>query len=410
MAIDCLSLARLEVRLIDDERQLESVAEAWNGLAQGVPFREREWLATWWCHFRRPGDKLFMPAIYDFDGQLVGLAPWYVSRDRWPGRVVRFLGSGRVCSEYLTVLAAPAAEQRVLHRLAVWLTTEAAARWDLLDFDGISGEDCLLAQLADELSHAGHIVYRRARQRTWRLKLAPTWDEFLGGLSKSRRGKIRAQERRFLESGRATVRVAEDLATLRQGLEILHRLHQARRASLGDDGCFTLLAFERFLEDAAARLLRTDQLRLQWLEIDGQPAAVELDLLGDDTLYYYQSGMNPDLAELSPGWLLQIASLKQAIADGRGYFDFLRGDEAYKSTWGAQPRSLAQFRIPAKRPLARLRHELWLAGVKGKNRWATTKKWAAEKKFSGGDQRKPNIGDRPPPSRQDEPVSAGAET
>jgi CelD/BcsL family acetyltransferase involved in cellulose biosynthesis len=199
--------------------------------------------------------------------------------------------------------------------------------------------------------------------------LPTSWDDLLARLSKSRRGKIRAQERRFLESGRAAVKSAEDEATLRQGLDVLHRLHQARRESLGDDGCFTVPRFERFLEDAAGRLQRAGQLRLQWLEVEGQPAAVEFDLLGGDTLYYYQTGMNPDLAEISPGWLLQIASLKAAMADGLAYFDFLRGDEEYKLTWGAEPRPLVQIRIAARRPLARLRQQLWIAALRGKTRW-----------------------------------------
>jgi CelD/BcsL family acetyltransferase involved in cellulose biosynthesis len=359
--------APLRVARIEDERRLDS--HAWNTLAAAVPFRQHEWLAAWWNHFRGPRDELFVLAVYDSSGELIGLAPWYLARERWLGRVVRFLGSGRVCSEYLSVLAAPGTAELVVARLAEWLSAEGAAYWDLLDFDGVAQDDWLLGQLADELSLAGHPIYRRERGRTWRLRLPGNWDELLARLSKSRRGKIRAQERRFLDTGRAAVKSAEDDTTLRQGLDVLHRLHQARRESLGDDGCFTVPRFERFLEEAAGRLQRAGQLRLQWLEVDGQPAAVEFDLLGGDTLYYYQTGMNPDLAEISPGWLLQIASLKRAMADGLTYFDFLRGDEEYKSTWGAEPRPLVQIRIAARRRFARLRQQLWIAALQGKTRW-----------------------------------------
>ncbi|HEV3343150.1 MAG TPA: GNAT family N-acetyltransferase [Pirellulales bacterium] len=362
-----LAAGPLRVVRIEDERNLDP--RAWNVLSGAVPFRQHEWLAAWWSHLRGSRDELFVLAVYDSAGELIGLAPWYLAHERWLGRVVRFLGSGRVCSEYLSVLAAPDVALQVVARLAEWLAGEGAAYWDLLDFDGVAQDDWLLGQLADELALAGHSIYRRPRGRTWRLRLPTSWDDLLARLSKSRRGKIRAQERRFLESGRAAVKSAEDEATLRQGLDVLHRLHQARRESLGDDGCFTVPRFERFLEDAAGRLQRAGQLRLQWLEVEGQPAAVEFDLLGGDTLYYYQTGMNPDLAEISPGWLLQIASLKAAMADGLAYFDFLRGDEEYKLTWGAEPRPLVQIRIAARRPLARLRQQLWIAALRGKTRW-----------------------------------------
>jgi CelD/BcsL family acetyltransferase involved in cellulose biosynthesis len=364
LAAPSLATGQLRVALIQDEQKIDSFA--WNTLSGAVPFRQHEWLAAWWQHFRRAEDELFLLAVYDPAGELIGLAPWYLARERWVGRVLRFLGSGRVCSEYLTVLAAPGTESHVVRRLAEWLTGDGAARWDLLDFDGVAQDDWLLGQLADELSLAGHSIYRRVRGRTWRLPLPVNWDDLLGRLSKSRRGKIRSQERRFLASGRAVVKSASDETTLREGLNVLYRLHQARRESLGDDGCFTVPRFERFLEDAAGRLLRTGQLRLQWLEVEGQPAAVEFDLLGSDTLYYYQTGMNPDLAEISPGWLLQIASLKTAITDGLANFDFLRGDEEYKSTWGAESLPLVQVRIAAKRPLARLRQRLWIAALRTK--------------------------------------------
>jgi CelD/BcsL family acetyltransferase involved in cellulose biosynthesis len=367
MATVCRSDTQLSVSLVRDERHLDIVG--WNALAQDVPFRQSEWLGAWWREFCRPCDELFIPAIHDHDDRLVGLAPWYVAREHWHGRVVRFLGSGRVCSEYLTVLAEPTIQREVVRQLGEWLTGGGAGYWDVLDFDGVALDDFLLAQLADELSAAGHRVFRRDRLRTWRLALPSTWDGLLSRLSKSRRGKIRAQERKWLDSGRAIVRSAIDEESLRRGLDVLHRLHQARRASLGDDGCFTLPRFERFLADASARFQESEQLRLLWLEVEGEPAAVEFDLLGGDTLYYYQTGMNPDLAEVSPGWLLQIASLKRAIADGLRWFDFLRGDEDYKVTWGAEPRPLVQFRIAARRPLARMRQQLWITALQAKNRW-----------------------------------------
>lgn len=357
---------KLEVSLLAGERQLGEIADAWNTLAGPVPFRRHEWLATWWRRFRRPSDELFVPLVYDGAQRLIGLAPWYIERDPWLGRAVRFLGSGKVCSEYLTVLAAPGAEQIVAQRIALWLTTEAVRRWDLLDLDGVDADDAALKPLVTELIGRGHIVYERPRERTWRLGLSASWEEFLRGLSKGRRAKMRAHERRLIEGGVA-LRQARDVATLQEGLDVFDRLHRARRLTLGDGGCSTAPGFHCFLQEATEACLRTNSLRLQWIEVEREPAAIEIDLLGGDTLYYYQTGMNPNLAEISPGWLLQVASIKRAIGDGLACFDFLRGDEGYKASWGAQPRQLVQIRIAARRPLARLRHNAWCAALQAKN-------------------------------------------
>lgn len=357
--------ADLEVALLAGERQFAEIADAWNALSGSVPFRHHDWLATWWRRFRRPGDELFVPLVYDGNRQLVGLAPWFIRRDRWLGRVVQFLGSGKVCSEYLTVLTAAGGEQVVAQSLAEWLTTEAARHWDLLDLDGVDRDDAALDSLVAELATQGHAVFERDRERTWRVGLSSSWEEFLGRLSKGRRAKIRAHERRLLDGG-VTLRQAHDVATLQEGLDVFDRLHRARRLTLGDEGCSSAPGFHRFLEEAAEPCLRANRLRLQWIEVRQEPAAIEIDLLGGDTLYYYQTGMNPNLAEISPGWLMQVASIKRAIDDGLACFDFLRGDEAYKASWGAQPRQLVQIRIAARRPWARLRHNAWRAAVEAR--------------------------------------------
>lgn len=368
-----LSQLDFDIRLVGDDLALAALRDDWNALAGSVPFRRYEWLAAWWRHFRRPSDELFVPLVYDADGQIIGLAPWYIARDRWLGRVVRFLGSGKVCSEYVTVLAAAGAEELVAHTLAEWLATEAAARWDAVDLDGVEADDRALCELAGELVPGGHAFFQRNRERTWRVRLASSWNEFLGRLSKGRRAKVRVHERR-LDHDNVSVRIADDPETLRQGLDIFHQLHQTRRETMGDGGCLSLPGFDAFLHDTAAELLEAGRLRLQWVEVGGQPAAVEFDLLGDETLYYYQTGMNPEMAEISPGWLLQVASLKRAIDDGLTYFDFLRGDEAYKASWGAQPRQLAQICVASRRPLSRLRHGAWRTAAEVKNRWFQGKK------------------------------------
>jgi CelD/BcsL family acetyltransferase involved in cellulose biosynthesis len=57
-----------------------------------------------------------------------------------------------------------------------------------------------------------------------------------------------------------------------------------------------------------------------------------------------------------------MATLEQAVREGRRAFDFLRGDESYKAHWRAQPRATEDIRVVSATRTARLRHNLWLAG------------------------------------------------
>ena len=65
-------------------------------------------------------------------------------------------------------------------------------------------------------------------------------------------------------------------------------------------------------------------MRLRWLEYEGRPAAIEYSLTGGDTVYYYQSGLDPAMAEESPGWVALGATLRDAIAEGYRMYDFAR--------------------------------------------------------------------------------------
>ncbi len=112
----------------------------------------------------------------------------------------------------------------------------------------------------------------------------------------------------------------------------------------------------------APRQLAAGRLQLHWLELDGEPIAAEYHLLDGGVLYAYQSGIDPHALRHEPGRMITLALIKRAIEEGRGAFDFLRGDEVYKAHWRAEPRVTKTFRVVPDHSGARLRHSLWLAG------------------------------------------------
>src|SRR5208283_326734 len=84
-------------------------AESWDRLARGVPFRSWAWLSSWWRHYgsQSPDDlatRLMVLGALDASGRLAGIAPWYLKRSTAKGWVLRWLGSGEVCSDYASIL------------------------------------------------------------------------------------------------------------------------------------------------------------------------------------------------------------------------------------------------------------------------------------------------------------------
>jgi CelD/BcsL family acetyltransferase involved in cellulose biosynthesis len=358
---------RLQVTCISTVNEPLGSAAAWNALADDVPFRRWEWLEAWWRHYRRPEMQPFVLALRNSAGELVGLAPWYLTTAPIFGRVIRFMGSGEVCSDYLTLMIAPEYRHMAIETIAEWLSTSAGRAWDLLELDGVAENDQELRSLIDTLAKRGHAVHENYLASAWCVSLSATWPEYLSRLSRQRRSRVNKFTRRVFDTGRAIPFMAETEAEFERGWKILCDLHQKRRISLGESGCFASPQFTAFHAEVARRFFELGKLRLHWVELDGRPIAVEYGLTGHETIYLYQSGIDPEMAVERPGWLDLIASIKTAIGEGYRAFDFLRGDEPYKASWQGQQRRLTMVRIAGRNPSAWLRHEFWSAGLSAKH-------------------------------------------
>ena len=79
-------------------------------------------------------------------------------------------------------------------------------------------------------------------------------------------------------------------------------------------------------------------LQLAFIEVNGQKAAGYLNFDYMNHIWVYNSGLDFQYGELSPGWVLLGYLLEWANEHQRKYFDFMRGDEQYKYRFGAVDR------------------------------------------------------------------------
>lgn len=325
----------LRVAIETDVDPTSSLFMEWERLAGQRLFLAPRWLLTWWKHYRQPGSQLLIVTIRDNNGWLIGLTPWFRRRSWWGGDEIQMLGSGEVCSDYLSVLVKPGEQDHVVRAIAQFLPRQFAAV-DRFFFEGLDASDTVMHDLAGVMRQQDYEVKQLPQLDSYRLALPATWDEWVSQLSRSRRHRVRQLWRNQFDTGKATIHIADE-ATLDQGFSILVDLHQKRRNQMGQPGCFASKRFHSFLQEAAREHLASGQLRLQWIELEGRPIAVEMDLAEGDTLMHYCSGIAIDCDYARPGWLGLTAAIRHAIESGKTTFDFLRGDEGYKSHWRGQP-------------------------------------------------------------------------
>jgi hypothetical protein len=368
----------MQTRLIRNFDELARFAQDWDRLAGTIPFRCWSWVSHWWRSYGQDADPNLMPslavvAVFDEREQPIGFAPFYFDYSMLNGRTLRMLGDGKVCSDYQSLLCLNGTEESVAHAVAEFLLNqsntdkEACPTWDLMMLDGVDFEDRPMRILTEYMGGQGCIIRQRSTVNCWCIDLPPTWDEYVNTLSKSYQRQVRQMEQNYFETGRAKLHVVEHLDDLPQAMDRLVSLHQRRRKTLGEAGCFSSPKFTAFYYSVLPQLLQQGRLKLFSLEIDGQIVAMEMDLAGGGVIYDYQGGIDPDSLKHQPGKLINLSIIRHAIEQGCRAFDFLRGDEPYKAHFRASPRPNMEIRVVPCRTTARIRQNIFQTGrrVKG---------------------------------------------
>jgi CelD/BcsL family acetyltransferase involved in cellulose biosynthesis len=158
--------------------------------------------------------------------------------------------------------------------------------------------------------------------------------EYLSTLDKRQRHEVRRKRRRY-ENQIGPVIIDTDRDG---GFERFVGLH---RGSPGRKGRFLIGEREGFFRDLHGQPgWRVDEL----FHRDRAVAAL-FGFFDGGTYYLYNSAYDNELAEASPGIVLLTHTIERLAGEGCTRFDFLKGDEEYKTRLGACPRQL--YRIEA---------------------------------------------------------------
>jgi hypothetical protein len=358
------------VKAFNNFADLEYYRSRWDKLAGDCVFRSWVWQSIWWKHYES-GCELKVLLVFEGDScsstsscqtpapeKLVGILPLYGETSHTLGQVLRLVSDGEVCSEHLDLLCEPSQASEVALTLTEYLSSHAD-EWDCLSVGTVAENDRHLGLLFTTAAEAGCEVVRSSGVNLWSIPLPATWEDFLAMQSKSHRKQLRQMKSRVLESERAHWTPVNEMNQFELAWDQLIDLHQLRRESLGEPGCFASPAWANFHREVAQELLLSGHLRLSILELDGEPAAAEYHLASRTATFAYQGGLDPDRRHDEPGQLSMILCVERAIAEGHQYFELLRGDEPYKAHWRAEPTPTVDVTIISPRTISRLRHYSW---------------------------------------------------
>lgn len=174
------------------------------------------------------------------------------------------------------------------------------------------------------------------------MNLPSNWEDFISNLPKKDRHELRRKIRRIERYGEVNFQVLTNIDDVTINMDDFFRL---LRKSRSDKAEFLTAEREYFFRTISSELSQINQLRLYFLELNGERVAATLCFDYENNLYLYNSGYDPEYHSLSVGLISKAYCIKDAIEKGMTYFDFLRGSESYKYHLGGKDKLLYQMII-----------------------------------------------------------------
>lgn len=326
----------LQTELLTAPADLQALEPEWNEFLQASAannvFLTWEWMSAWtqWLG----GDcKLRLWTVRRVrDGRLLGIAPLAQRRRRLPGglsyRELILLGSEPAAADHLDFIVHRDADERVATRLRECFA-ETQRECDLVRLESLLPDSPTLGPWLSALPWWA----RQERVPAPYVELPATWEAYLRGLQRNVRAGINRCGRALADAVHpetVAYRRVEREEELDRGMDELIRLHQSVQNWMGHPGAFADPRVAKFHRDVARRFLRRGWLYLTLLTVTERPIAAMYVFNYAGTFRAFSTGYDREWQKFGPGRQVMAQAIRDAITQGAGQFDLLRGAEPYK--------------------------------------------------------------------------------
>lgn len=289
------------------------------------------WLEVWWSVFGS-NRELYLTSVRE-DDTVIGIAPLMIENG-----ITSIIGSADVC-DYLDLIVLPNRDQDFFDTLIDDLKQKGVKQ---LNLESLRPDSRVLTGLTDVALSRGCEVTLTPRDVTLEMELPSSWDDYLMTLNSKQRHEVRRKLRRLEEVGNFEYRCVSGRNSIIEALDSFLKMFTESRDDKAD---FLTEKRELFFRSMTESMANAGILKLGILEIDTIPAAMIMYFDYNDTIYLYNSGFEKEYISLSVGLLSKVLCIKDSIESGKKVFDFLKGNEVYKSRLGGIETQLSDCRI-----------------------------------------------------------------
>jgi CelD/BcsL family acetyltransferase involved in cellulose biosynthesis len=309
--------------------------------AEDYPFLHFELQRAWWRHRgggEWPEESKLRILVSTVGNSVRGFAPFFrASGEEVP--TYRLIGSHEIM-DYLSLLCSAADVSDFCETVCAALQDCPQEEWQILELSNLHPASPVIPAFEKAANARQWKVEQVRLEEAPVIHLPASWEDYLAGLDKKQRHEIRRKIRRAEASEKLELRIAtsDNLESDLEEFFLLMGMDPRKETFL------TPRMRAQFLSLAnAAR--QAGMLELAFLIVDGQHAAAFFNFHYANRTWVYNSGMNPNFANMSPGWVLLAKLIQRSIDQAQSAFDFMRGNEDYKFHWGGKSEQLIRLLV-----------------------------------------------------------------
>ncbi|HFD33166.1 MAG TPA: GNAT family N-acetyltransferase [Gammaproteobacteria bacterium] len=337
-------------------QEIADSRDQWNSLVLSMElpsvFLTWDWITTWMTYFGKKY-KVFILFIHDGE-ELVGILPLAQRIMRFDNsffslNVITICGGLELYPDHLDIIHSKSSDVKLIVEQILKFLVQKLTVWDLIYFPYLAEEGALCSYLQSHDSEGFRISSARI--------MAPFivnedgFNYFFKKFKRKKRYNLKRERKKLFLMPNVRMKTIDDNSDevdLDKALDELFRLHELRTQKKGILSTFAGRKIRAFHRDIIHRFYENGWLRLHFIEENHHPFAVAYGFVFAGRYSYYQSGMNPEWERLSPGKVLISEIIKNEFDKEISEFDFLGGENRYKTFWTSQTRQLVSFKLYRK--------------------------------------------------------------
>jgi len=315
-----------------NEDQFRNSQQEWNKLLHHSTsdplFMSWEWQHTWWQAFSEPNMQLKLLAATNSAGELVGLAPLYLSKARSKKIIItrrlQFIGNcwrgkATMRTELLDFMTNTSCSKDVINAFFQYINK--LCHWDELILSDLKKDSDTYKLLIKETLLAKCHYRHTEEYASFHIETTEGFADYLKQLGKNTRLRLFNRRKNLEKLGNVVFTVNQN-DNIKRKFELLNQLHAKRWGN----PVFTGVRLQ-FNETLAKLMAEKDALSFSTITFDDKPVSIQYNYVINNHKYNIQAGFDEDFhKKIALGYLHFGYEIEYACDNTITSYDLLAGE------------------------------------------------------------------------------------